>query len=91
MRKIIFTIVTAVICSNVFARNERALTIGQTHQMIYHTKMQKVILINGGPQFDNGSASSDFTELWEWTGSSWSLLNSEGPPWRNFFSVVKEM
>lgn len=57
---------------------------GQWHYMFYYEPLQKLILVNGGPE--RGKSSSDPLELWSWDGAQWSLLGADtnGPTWRNF-------
>src|SRR5688572_25662555 len=66
---------------------QRALVAGQWSTLIYHETLQKVILINGGPE--RGKSKNDPLELWTWDGSNWSLLNADenGPTWRNWPGV----
>ena len=61
---------------------------GNWHEMIYHEKLKKVILVNGGPE--QGKSPNEPLELWEWNGVCWSLLNPEpnGPRWRNFAATA---
>ena len=61
---------------------------GNWHEMIYHEKLKKVILVNGGPE--QGKSPNDPLELWEWNGVCWSLLNPEpnAPRWRNFAATA---
>ena len=63
---------------------EPTLTAGQWNRLFYHPQLQKVILVNGGP--DRGKPASDPLELWAWDGENWTLLsaNPDGPAWRNF-------
>jgi hypothetical protein len=60
------------------------LTAGQWNALFYHPQLEKVILVNGGP--DRGKPAGDPLELWAWDGSDWSLLSAalQGPRWRNF-------
>jgi hypothetical protein len=66
------------------AENDRPLVAGQWNILFYHPGLQKVILVNGGP--DRGKPAGDPIELWAWDGALWSLLSADpqGPAWRNF-------
>ena len=63
---------------------EHTLAAGQWNTLFYHPQLEKVILVNGGP--DRGKPAGDPLELWAWDGSSWTLLSADpqGPRWRNF-------
>lgn len=67
---------------------EQTLQLGNSHNMIYHEALGKVVLINGGPE--EGKNSEEPIELWTWDGNQWSLLDSKDsdPRWRNFASVT---
>jgi hypothetical protein len=54
--------------------------------MIYHEQLQQVVLVNGGPE--QGKAPDEPLELWTWNGAQWTLLNNNGPRWRNFASIA---
>lgn len=60
---------------------------GNWHDMFYHGKMKKTLLVNGGPE--EGKSSKDPLEIWEWNGACWALLSAslDGPLWRNFASI----
>ena len=60
------------------------LTAGQWNYLFYHPQLNKVVLVNGGP--DQGKPVTDPLELWTWDGTQWSLLSADpqGPVWRNF-------
>ncbi|HEX5840778.1 MAG TPA: hypothetical protein VFY26_23270 [Anaerolineales bacterium] len=70
--------------TNAAAEPGPALVAGQWTTMFYHPVLEKVILVNGGP--DRGKPATDPLELWAWDGAQWSLLSAdpEGPSWRNF-------
>jgi hypothetical protein len=57
---------------------------GQWHYMFYYEPMEKILLVNGGPE--SGRPTSDPLEIWSWDGTQWSLLSADpnGPTWRNF-------
>ena len=61
-----------------------ALVAGQWTGMFYYPPLERVVLVNGGP--DRGKPASDPLELWAWDGATWSLLaaDADGPRWRNF-------
>ena len=61
-----------------------SLVAGQWNYLFYHPQLQKVVLVNGGP--DRGKPSNDPLELWSWDGARWTLLSADpgGPVWRNF-------
>jgi len=65
-----------------------SLTPGIWYDLIYHEQVERVVLVNGGPE--EGKPSTDPLELWSWDGEKWSLLSAdpEGPRWRNFASVT---
>src|SRR5262245_46533674 len=60
------------------------LMLGQTFGLYYDPEVERVVLVNGA-QVD-GPAKP--TELWTWDGTSWELLNAEGPEARNFGAVA---
>ena len=61
-----------------------SLIAGQWNYLFYHPQLQKVVLVNGGP--DRGKPADDPLELWSWDGAQWALLSADpgGPVWRNF-------
>ena len=67
---------------------QRTLVAGQWNTLIYHETLQKVMLVNGGPE--RGKSKDDPLELWAWSGSNWSLISadSNGPTWRNWAGVA---
>jgi len=67
---------------------QRTLVAGQWSTLIYHETLQKVILVNGGPE--RGKSKDDPLELWAWDGSNWSLISADanGPTWRNWAGVA---
>jgi hypothetical protein len=79
---------TAPAASSTPQTEQRALVAGQWSTLIYHETLQKVILINGGPE--RGKPKDDPLELWTWDGSNWSLLSADedGPTWRNWPGVA---
>lgn len=66
----------------------RTLVAGQWTTLFYHPDLQKVILVNGGP--DRGKPAGDPLELWAWDGSEWTLVSADpqGPRWRNFMGAA---
>jgi hypothetical protein len=66
------------------AEPERTLVAGQWTQLFYQPGLEKVVLVNGGP--DRGKPADDPLELWAWDGAAWTLLSADpqGPRWRNF-------
>jgi hypothetical protein len=64
------------------------LVAGQWNTLFYHPRLQRVILVNGGP--DRGKPASDPLELWAWDGAQWSLVSADpqGPAWRNFVGAA---
>jgi hypothetical protein len=58
---------------------------GHWFSAFYDERLQKVVLVNGGPQ-RGGKAPTAPLELWSWNGSRWSLVAADpaGPKWRNF-------
>jgi hypothetical protein len=60
------------------------LVAGQWNELIYYPPLERVILVNGGP--DRGKPADDPLELWAWDGSQWTLISADpnGPRWRNF-------
>ena len=67
---------------------QRTLVAVQWSTLIYHETLQKVILVNGGPE--RGKSKDDPLELWAWDGSNWSLISADanGPTWRNWAGVA---
>ena len=66
------------------AEPDPSLVAGQWNMLFYHPQLEKVVLVNGGP--DRGKPASDPLELWAWDGAEWTLLSADpnGPRWRNF-------
>lgn len=66
----------------------RSVTLGVWHDLVYHDRLGKVVLVNGGPE--TGKPSGDPLGLWAWDGEKWSLLaaDPDGPHWRNYASVT---
>jgi hypothetical protein len=66
----------------------RSLTLGVWHDLIYHESLEKVVLVNGGPE--TGKPADEPLELWAWDGAQWSPLSADadGPRWRNYASVT---
>jgi hypothetical protein len=62
------------------------LVPGVWHDMIYHVQLQKILLVNGGPE--NGKPANDPLTLWAWENGKWTLKSNNGPRWRNFASVA---
>ena len=67
---------------------EPGLAAGQWNMLFYHPRLQRVILVNGGP--DRGKPAGDPLELWAWDGAQWSLVSADpgGPSWRNFVGAA---
>src|SRR5688572_5240800 len=67
---------------------QRTLVAGQWNMLVYHETLEKVILVNGGPE--RGKSKDDPLELWAWDGSHWSLISADvnGPVWRNWAAVA---
>jgi hypothetical protein len=64
----------------------RVLEPGNWFAAVYHTALQQVVLVNGGPEV--GKDPNAPLELWGWDGQTWGLINDDGPPWRNFASMA---
>jgi hypothetical protein len=64
------------------------LTAGQWNYLFFHPRLNKIVLVNGGP--DRGKPATDPLEVWAWDGLDWSLLSADpqGPVWRNFAGAV---
>ena len=62
--------------------------LGNWHDMIFHDRAGRIVLVNGGPE--TGNQGADPLELWGWNGEEWSLLSADtmGPRWRNFASIA---
>jgi hypothetical protein len=60
------------------------VSAGQWTLLFYHPELEKVVLVNGGP--DRGKPAGDPLELWAWDGKTWTLVSADpdGPQWRNF-------
>lgn len=58
------------------------------HSMVYHDSLGAVLLLNTGLGSMNSPASSTRTVIWKWSGLSWSVLDSMGPPIRNLAGVA---
>lgn len=59
------------------------LVLGQTFGLYYDPERERVVLVNGAPE----SGPARPTELWAWDGSSWTLLDDDGPEARNYGAV----
>lgn len=69
--------------------NSPTLEAGQWTYIFYHDGLERVVLVNGGPE--QGKPSEDPLELWGWDGSQWSWISAEengpAPAWRNWAAV----
>jgi hypothetical protein len=65
-----------------------ALDAGQWTYIFYHDGLQRVMLVNGGPE--QGKPAGDPLELWSWDGVQWWLIAREenGPTWRNWPAIA---
>jgi hypothetical protein len=77
---------TSIPTSTVETDLAETLQMGLWHDMVYFEETEQVILVNGGPE--SGKNPEDPVELWTWDGSDWSLVDAEGPRWRNFSSLA---
>lgn len=70
------------------AAREISLEAGQWTYIFYHDGLEKVVLVNGGPE--QGKPADDPLELWSWDGKQWSLIVADvnGPTWRNWPAVA---
>lgn len=64
---------------------EKTLSTGYSHKLVYFTKLNKTILVNGGSEEASPSAK---IELWAFENNSWKLISADGPPLRNWFAAA---
>jgi hypothetical protein len=61
--------------------------LGAWHALVYHKRLEAVVLVNGAPE--RGRAADEPLELWTWDGTRWRPLSGAGgPAWRNFAAVA---
>jgi len=59
------------------------------HALVYHDVLGQVLLLNAGlGGADDAQRIGRPTRIWGWTGSTWALLDSLGPPIRNLAGVA---
>jgi hypothetical protein len=68
--------------------SDATLQLSNWHDMIYHPGLERLVLVNGGPE--QGKDASDPLELWGWDDSAWRLIVADpaGPRWRNFAALT---
>jgi hypothetical protein len=64
------------------------LVAGQWTYIFYHDGLERVVLVNGGPE--RGKPADELLELWGWDGTQWSLIRADpdGPVWRNWAAAA---
>ena len=59
------------------------------HVLLYHPKLEKVLLVNAGlGAADDSATLAKQTKLWAWDGAKWTVLDANGPPPRNMSGVA---
>jgi hypothetical protein len=58
------------------------------HALVYDDSLQAVLLVNAGLGGMNPAPPSTKTILWRWTGATWIVQDSLGPPIRNLGGVA---
>lgn len=58
------------------------------HALVYHNGLGAVVLVNSGLGGMSSPPSTARTKLWKWSGSTWEVIDSSGPPVRNLGGVA---
>jgi hypothetical protein len=58
------------------------------HDLVYDDVLQRVLLVNAGLGAATGPPSTQPTQLWDWNGSQWRVIDSAGPPIRSLAGVA---